>query len=392
MNTQIAYLAEGKLYLKLGALAPRQVQSAFAQGVLDRVATNRERNEWKSRNQGLPGSGAGTWWGGGVQTEPADLRTIRITGLTRGTRPGELIYALDTGHVGGLFAYDVATDYEQRLFHKQEFFAQDLARHAEQELIALSLPNPDGTAHIATIQTGGKGLRPLTDGDVLDQAPAWVKSDGQQLVYQTAGLARNAQGMAIAVGPYSIHKLDIDRAQLTALLEDPGTDYLLPRMNADGTLYFIRRPYRPTQRQHTPLQLLKDIVLFPFRLVRAIFAFLNFFSVVFAGKPLTTAGGPQQKMDSRYMMLWGRMIDAEKVLRAAEKGKPVPLVPQDWELVRMTSDGSQAVLAKGVLSYDVGSDGTVVYTNGSEIFHLPADGTPTRLCAQHMIQQVVALS
>ena len=387
MPAHIAYLAEGKLYVKQGALAARLIESAFAQGVIDRAVQNRERHDWKSHNS----LGGAPLWFGNRRAEDSDLRTIHFTGLTRGSQAGEIIYALDTGHVGGLFTYDIASDSECRLFHKQEFRAQDLARHPTQDLIALSVPEEDGSAHIGLMQTGGKGLRRITEGDVLDQAPFWAPGETSLLVYQSAGLARTQTGIVSAVGPYAIHQLDLDREKFTTLMEDGRYDYLLPRRTADGALYFIRRPYTAV-RSTSPLALAGDILLFPFRLARAIYAFLNLFSVFFAGKPLTTAGGPQQKMDTRHMMLWGRLIDAEKAVRASKKGTPAALVPNTWELLRLQPDGSLQPLAKGVLSFDIAADGTVIYTNGSEVFTLGPDGAGQRLCAQHMIQQVLAIN
>ena len=48
-------------------------------------------------------------------------------------------------------------------------------------------------------------------------------------------------------------------------------------------------------------------------LVWAIMGFLNFFSMMFANKPLMTAGGPKREgPNPRHVMLWGKMIDAEK--------------------------------------------------------------------------------
>ncbi len=394
MPSKIAYLAEGKLYLKFGEMAVRPIESPFAQNILDRNAQNRERNQWKGR--GTPGNpfSGGMVWGGAARDNQMDaLRPINITGITRGTQDGELIYALDTGQVGGLFSYDTHTDFESRLFHKNEFRAHDLARHPSQEIIALSLPADDGTADIALMQPGGKGLRRITEGDCRDEAPAWIPGDGMALVYQTSGIGRNRQGHPVAFGPYAIQKLDIDRDVLVTLLESPEKDYLVPRAGIDEALYFIRRPYKSQGHSHyTPMRLLSDIVMFPPRLLRAIFGFLNFFSVAFSGKPLTTAGGPREQHDTRHMMLWGKLIDAEKAMTAASKGKPAALVPASWELVRMDKDGKQEVLAKSVLSFDLCGDGTIVYTNGSEIFLLDKDRKAERICAHKMIEKVLAVA
>ena len=390
MSGKIAFLAEGKLYVKAGALAVRPIDSPFADGVLDRVQTNAERHGW--RNRGSAGDPFSQMRWGGRPGQPTDVRVVRMTGLSI-TPTGELLYSLDTGNVGGLFTYDLREDYENRVFHKQDFQAKDLAHHPVESLIALSLAVEDGSAHLSLLQPGVRGMRRITDGDCVDEAPSWAPGDKKVLVYQTAGIGRNQQGQAVALGPYSVQKLDIDSEKLTLLLENAKFDFLVPRLAPDGTLYCIRRPYKPDGHQFiSPWKVALDLLLFPWRLIWAIYSFLHFFSLMFAGKPLTTAGGPRtQKVETRTMMLHGKMIDAEKLLKAAGKNKAVPLVPPTWELLKISPDGAQAVLAKGVLSFDLGTDGTVVYTNGTEIFELPPGGIEQRVCAHKMVERVMAM-
>ena len=65
---------------------------------------------------------------------------------------------------------------------------------------------------------------------------------------------------------------------------------------------------------------LKDTLLFPFRLVRAIVDFAQIFSQLVSKKPLTTTGGPKAKgPEPVRMWIHGRMIDAEKT---AKEGGP----------------------------------------------------------------------
>ena len=78
----------------------------------------------------------------------------------------------------------------------------------------------------------------------------------------------------------------------------------------DGSLLFIRRPHAEHERFH-PLRTLKDIFLFPFRLLYAVFQFLNFFSSIFTGRKLTSAGGAKaREMDMKQMMIWGNLVRA----------------------------------------------------------------------------------
>ena len=110
---------------------------------------------------------------------------------------------------------------------------------------------------------------------------------------------------------------------------------------------------------------------FPFRLVNAIFHYLNFFSMTYSGKPLKTSGNARSKeMDMRRLMLMGNYVNALEIMKHSADQETPALVPSNWELVRSASDGSgpAEVLAKGVLSFDLEEDGSVLYSNGSAIF------------------------
>jgi len=128
-------------------------------------------------------------------------------------------------------------------------------------------------------------------------------------------------------------------------------------------------------------------VLFPFRLLYAIFQFLNFFSAMFTGRRLTSAGGPKANdLQLKQMMIWGNLVRARPETEAQDEG--ADLVPKSWELCCRASNGETKTLAGGVLAYDTCADGSVVYTNGSAVFLLRPDGHKQRILTERMIQQV----
>lgn len=389
MEPKVAYLADGKLFLHDGGAAAREVESRYAQEMVEDLQRARQKNEWKTRSQTGRMMAGGMPWA--VDTSDPSARNFRIVGVAPGEEAGSLLYALDIGTVSGLFRYEVAEDAEHRLFHNNRFHIRHLAPHPDGRQVAFSNANDDGTASIALIPLNGNGLQVLTEGDSQDEAPAWVPGGGNRLVFQSAGIGRNQEGHFAGLGPTAIQLFDLDREDLETLLEDPKKDFLLPRMTADGTLYCIRRPYQP-HRMPGAGHLIKDLMLLPVRIVFALFGFLNFFSQVFAGKPLMTAGGPKKEgADPRYVMLWGKMVDAERAERATRKGEPAALVPKDWELIARTTDGTERVLAESVVSYDLCPDGGVVYTDGSTIYRLSPKGEKERLGGGKRIEHVMLI-
>ncbi len=385
----IAYLAEGKLHLKNGSADGQLIESDFARGILERLERDRDRHEWK---QGGMAWNFGKGFGApGQAAPPADVRRIRFSGLARSAKPGHFLYALDTDYVGGLFEYELAGGYERRLFHRNQFRATDLACRAADGRIAMSIQSDADTAHIALIGSEGRGLQQITEGDCVDQSPAWSLAQASVLVYQSAGVGRDERGFSRDLAPYAIHALDIDKGDMKVAAESATHDLLSPRVGPDGSMYYIRRPYerRPPVSKW---KLMLDVVLFPFRVIRAIVHFLNVFSLLFSKKPLLTAGGPDREgPDQRFVMLWGRLIDARKAAAQAAAGDAVELVSKDWELVRQSADGSTQVLARSVVHYDLLPDGQLLYSTGGRVMLL--DGTETTEVARGaMIERVVGIA
>ena len=383
---RFAYLAEDKLYVREAEGAPRLIESTFAQNAVDRGNRDRQRNAWKA---GSPGEGfARQMMWNARQIDPA-ARIVQTTALA--ANGVELYYAMNIDSMGGLFVYDTKEENERRLLHRKDMRLADLCRHADGTL-AMSLQMPDGTANIATLDPGGRGVRELTEGDSIDQAPFWMPGQRRRLLFQSAGVGRNRYGHLAGTGPYAIQQLDLENGELSTVLEEQKSDHLMPKMTADGTLHFIRRPYEPHGGPISPWKLAGDILLFPYRLARALLGFGNFFSLMFSGKPLITAGAPtREPLDRRHLMLFGKLIDAEKALHDAKEGDAPSLVPSSWELVRRAADGTEKTLAKSVLAYDLCPDGGILYTNGSSVFHLEAAGKSQRLCDGTMIEHVAAI-
>ena len=173
------------------------------------------------------------------------------------------------------------------------------------------------TVHIAADEYG-RGIehtrenikhRLVTEGDSLDECPSWVPGTGRRLVFQSAGIARDQNGHPRDQSCFRVEQLDLDSQKMDVVVEDVRFDYLAPRMDSAGNLFAVRRPYESRHPRVSPLQLLKDILLFPFRVLMAIAAFLNVFSMFFRQQPLYRAGGPESQEDSQRMVLFGRLID-----------------------------------------------------------------------------------
>jgi hypothetical protein len=389
MAYSYAYLSQGQLHLKLGNDPVRPIDSKFGESVRQRAAQINQRNAWKTQGTGAKFMSGGLLWGRNIADDASDI-PIDITGISRGCRPGELFYSLSTPDIGGVFLLRERASDELRLLHTADFCVRRLAASPAQESLACVVQRKGCQSSIAVMRADGTDMRDVTTGDTIDDAPQWAPGSTRELVFQSSAIGRNRAGLAVTQAPFAIHKLDLEAGTVTTLAEDPKRDLLMPQLSTDGSLYFIRRPYRDPNRPPTPWRPALDLVLLPFRLLYAVFQFLNFFTVRYTGNTLTTTGNARQKhADIRKMMIWGNLLDADKAANRAEDGTPA-LVPKTWELIRRKDDQEELV-ARGVLCYDLYSDGSVLYSNGNGIYRVDQKGSAERLAKDALIEQLVAV-
>ena len=392
MSISVAYVATGKLHLKYDGAEPRPVESKFAHEVRERLVRMTQRNAWKTQGTGAQFMygrlmNSRLLWGQDADDEDGIVMSVRS--LTRGSDKGHVLFALGGQGVNGLFSFDPETLNETRVVHGADHLYDDLALDRGHKLVACSTPKRDGSSSIAVMSPDAGDYAELTEGDSLDFNPSWVPGQRREIVYASSGIARDQQGVAHSFAPTVVNRLDIDTAQLDVIAEEKGADLIRPKMTADGTLYYIRRPHvGPEKPSFWRANL--DFLLFPVRLLFALLHFLNFFSTRYSGKQLTTAGTANQKgSDIRQMMMWDNLI------RAREKAKqqdddPEALVPSSWHLVRQRGMKTE-IVAKGVGAYDVADDGSVVYTNGGAIYHMNAGGERTKVCDGQYISHVITI-
>jgi len=386
MEFTIAYLAGGKLRVKAGAEPPRTIESQYGQTIRDRAVKAAQRHVWKAQGAGDKFLSGEMLWGRAVR-DPGAVR-VDITSICGGAGGGQILYSLESESLCGILAVERLGIDERRLWNNHAQRLRYLSHHLAQGYLACSVENRFGTANIGVIPGDGSGLREVTEGDSVDTAPRWIQGEGLRLVFQSAGVGRDREGRFAALGAYMIQELDIENGEMKALAEDPRHDLLTPQKTADGTLFYIRRPHHTPQ--HVPIgRFAKDILLFPFRLLYAIVQYLNFFSTMYTGRKLTSVGGTRTKQQLDQMMIWGNLVHAA---RAEQDGDGAPdLVPKSWQLVRVRPGSDPETLVKGVLAYDVASDGSVIFSNGSAVYGLDPDGRQERLFKDRLIEQVVVL-
>lgn len=390
-QARIALLAQGKLFFIREDGHPIEWKSPFAERVAERHLKIEQKHAWKTQGRGARFMRGGMAWDL-PELEPQVPAPV-FKGLSLACEQGSLLYSVQVADVQGICRLRRDQGDELRLIHGSDTLPQDLSALPGHDFIAASIPHKDGTAHIGVMDREAGDLRELTEGDTVDLCPSWIPGTKGHLVFQSTGIGRNSSGFIQAWAPSTIQRLDIHTGDLEILLEDEAFDFMAPRFDAEGDLYCIRKPHGLKPSTRRVLRSLLDIVLVPFRLIRAVYHFLNVFSAKYTGKPLRSAGGPKREGgDLKQMWLYGNLIEAQAAGDEARKGEEAPgLVPRSWELIRCKPGQAPEVLATSVLSYCQDGD-RLLFSNGNAVFELDAKGEKRKVASLPGIHQILALS
>jgi hypothetical protein len=390
-NMQTLSIAKGELWHRDGDGQARAITSRFANEVIERDARSRRNTSWKHapREQQTGVIPSGSLWGAGQSAAP--MTPPRFQFACAGADARTLYYVLGVGGSTGLFRLHLDEDREVRLFHRHALQVRGLAFNPADRRLVLGITREDGTAHLEVYDEEGTLKGAITAGDTVDVSPSLVPGTASGVVYQSSGVARNPQtGQVVAFGHAAIQRLDYRTGEQETLLDDAQYDFIAPRIGSDGTLYAIRRPIEKPAHERAGGALV-DTVMMPFRLAKAIFGYLNFFSMIYGKEPLRSSGGPRTPaLDQDVGQLWlhGRMIELSRV--TSDPQYAGNLVPRSWELVRKPPGRALQIVAPHVASFDLVGPGSVVFSNGYDVVHW-RDGERRTLGRHELVESLAVV-
>lgn len=359
------YMRDGRLFrFADGASAP--VSCGAVEQYMENLKQIHRKKEWKTQ-----GTGAGFM---GVWQEEIDLSDIRPADAVC-TPDGRLVYGavLQQGGAVQRKNPDAPDEAEGLLLRHADCTIHDMACDAEGKRLALSLSGSGwGERNIAIMPLDANRFRFITEGECRDSNPAFDPDNGDILYYDSCGLAHTGRGLVF--GPRAVNRLNLAEGTLDTVLSDDKHDYFQPRPDGAGGLYCIRRPYRAGHQGGSGL---RDLALAPFKISKALFGWLDFFTQRYGGEPLKTSGAnpakaKQQSEEERFIE--GNLVKVRQNKKADPADRHPAAIPDDWELVRTTDNGSQTVLLRGVMAYTPAPDGGVIYSNGRAILLRSPEG------------------
>ncbi|ELW89029.1 MULTISPECIES: hypothetical protein [Acinetobacter] len=368
--SSLFYLSNQNLYLLDGnksITVPCQAIDQYKKNLVE----IQQRKEWKTKGTGAQ------FTGNFSQDDQVDLNHIFPTDVVL-TSDHKMIYTacLQEGTSINVKSLNDLQETEGLILRKNDFVVQDMAYDEAKKRLALSVNSNGYERHICILPLDANRTQYLTEGDCQDSNPCFDPQDTMQLYYDSCGLAYGEH--RIAYSPKEIYHLDMGTGELQTVASDPKFDFFKPKMDSLGNLYFIKRPYSRDGSHHSPVTTIKDIIFAPFKIIRAIVGWLDFFTQRYTGESLKTTSGnnpaKSQQKSEEELFVEGNLIKAQQNLERNQKsGEKYPgMIPKSWELVKMSPTGEMTTLKRGVMSFAL-KDDTIFYSNGKYLIELDAD-------------------
>lgn len=333
----------------------------------------KDRRAWKTE-----GSGAMFMGISGVDYD--DFDAIYPTAIAF---MGENLYAYSARLQEGTAIQSKMTDNdatsEGLILRKSDFQVFDLCYDPTNKRVIASASDtsyasPCDERHLCVLSLDSSRTQFVTEGECQDKNPSIDPNNSTVIYYDSCGLAYTQD--KVIFSPRQINRLDLATGELSTILSDDKFDYFAPNMDTCGNLYVIRRPYREHD-DISPVSNLKDMLLAPFKILKAIIGWLDFFTKRYTGESLKTSGvnpARTKPKDEEELFIEGNLIKANKnfLKNQADGEKFAGFIPKSWELIKCSPNGEIHVVKKGVMAYCLASD-DVIISNGKSLIRI-ADG------------------
>lgn len=388
---KIAYTSENKIYL-LENGNKTEIPCGRIEKYKDAVDSIRRRSEWKKTGKGAQFMGAAN------DLPDTDNIAARICGLSAdATRENAIIYSVALDESCAMYSRSTdRNDKNENLI----LSGNDISFGGIDMLdgkLAVSLGPNRNELHLSVMEPPSSAYTEYTDGDTKEEYPSWSRSVPDRIYFSTAGNARNEYGAVGAVSPRAGAYFDIEKGEMNEFLSDEKKDFLKIKDDKYGNIYYICQPYGGEHKEEGFK--ISDILFFPFRIIKALFGWLNFISTIWGGEPLKSGSnglpGAYKTKDRglRDIIIDGNVIKAERLSKESElkDGDMSGLMPLSRVLVKREADGTETVLKKGVLDYALCGDGKIIISNGRLITVLE-NGSEQRLAKAHLAMNLSVIT
>ncbi|MCI6501862.1 MAG: hypothetical protein MSA49_01330 [Clostridia bacterium] len=397
---KIYYIAGGEMHsFDTDTQASSYISSPVLEDYRKRVRENAKRNEWKHA-----GSGAAFLSEGGEKALSPEEAVMQIRAGIHALYVTEdaMDYALSIDDICGIYKHRPKEAQDGIIISDSNMRYTFFAKEPKSGRLAVCCEFA-GEIHLGLLLPGENHCSLITEGLSRERWPSWSEKVPDRLWFSECGLAASLpesdrkklksypqmvldslSQQAYTEGPFSISRFDTQAYEMIPVLSDPKQriSYIKPHEAQDGFLYYIKKPYENgAEKSGRPS--IGDILLAPFRLIGALFGFMNFFTMKYSGKTLTKSGGASKAKHPSEADLWidGNLFHAEKEAQknAREGDKHPGAIPRSYVLCRCPlRDGSPAgpeeIIRRGIIAYHCLPDGSLLCSNGTYLLKLTPAG------------------
>ena len=380
--SDVYYVSDGKLFAVRNGEG-HQLRSEAVEKYIHNLKDIEQRQEWKSSGAGarFMGSGGFGFMEKGSSSENAYTKVEALTAVS----PERLVYAASLDSSSGLYTKNPGKDdsaegfiirrANSRIFH--------VDYEPDEQRVVASVSDGPIQRHIALIKEEHSSFDVITEGETMEITPSFSRRTPHVIYYSSVGYYTEQRTGRTHYGAYCVNRLDLSSGDLTEVIADEKYDFIRPKESADGKLYCVRR-FKEKPKGSNPFI---EIALIPFRFLKAIFGWMNFFTQRYTGGSLIKgqSGGPNparyQEKSDEDLFIEGNLINVEKTLKDnTQQGDKHPgIIPKSWELGIVQKNGEFAVAKKGVFDYAFDGE-DLIYSNGKYLIRWRATGDEEVLC------------
>lgn len=383
--SNLSFIADNKLYALLnGVVTPITCQAI--ENYKSNLESIKRRRDWKSSGTGAAFMGVEAY------DNRHSLDNAYVSDVVKFDQENAIYVArLDEGLSIATKSLVNPERAEGLLLRKENLIAHDVCFDVKKQRLIFSAGQADShERHLCVMAVEGKQLQFITEGDCQDANPTVNPQNLDEILYDSCGFAFNQHELLI--GPKEINCLNMATGEVKTLFADENFDYFKPQLDSQHNLYFIKRPYRENNLESN-VDNVKAVLSAPFKILKAIVGWLDFFTRRYSGESLkkTTGTNPakvKQKSEEE-LFIEGNLIRVQQNLANNKQAgdKFAGSIPRSWELIKATPDGTMTVIKKGVMSYCLADD-KILLSNGKHVLSIDKDNQETLLLEQKMVRKI----
>lgn len=356
----------------------REYGCEFHEKYMEAAKKEAKNSEWKTQGQGARFMGAQS----NINPEKSDISYYNSVEFFNS--PDKLIFSVTVNGLSGVLTKDLSaeTDSEGHIVHSRDEVFCGAAPSANGNTFATCIKENYVNGHLAVYNLADDDYSVLTDGDSADSDAVYSLKNSETIYFSSKGAGRNGDGEFVEYSPSSIFTYNTASGEVSEILSADKKSFTKPKEDEDGNLYYIVKPERKEKRGFWGTLL--DIILIPWRLLKAIFNFFEFFTVAFTGKGFSEkSNNPAKTQDKtqKELFIEDNLINAEEEYKKNLRHKDnfAGIAPWDWQLVKRTPCGDEISIKNGVIDYCLLRDGGVIYTNGKHVIKVLAGGKTEKI-------------